>query len=480
MKKWPLLTTVLALTLLTASPPSADAATPKVVDVQTTGTYTYMFKGDESVWQFGYRISVPTRLDLPQTAKKIVSNSNYDTIVLFEDGSVWRYPSDVWGDTSQEPAPIAGLSDIVDLEAGRTHTLALKADGTVWGWGTNFHGELGNGQVKEAWDIPPQQVVGLQDVQAIAAGDNSLALTKQGEVYTWGGWAHASRVTADNPQGFRVTPVKVNNLPKIAAVDMAGDTSLALDTAGKVHTWGDNFLQLKSSNGDSSTLAAPTQIPGIDNVKAIALADRALFLKADGSVYIAGIDYARSGELSDAQKKQQLQPQLIPSLTGVTRIDAAASQLFAIDGKGELYGWGNNNSGSLGNGSLYWKSQLNDPTRILDTGTVIIDGKRQAYPGVIHQGVTMVPLRKLAEPLGATLGYEEQTKQVTISYGGQTVALKPGDASVTVNGKPLQLAGPIRIYNDETHVPLRFISELFGAQVGWNADLAEITVTTAK
>lgn len=58
--------------------------------------------------------------------------------------------------------------------------------------------------------------------------------------------------------------------------------------------------------------------------------------------------------------------------------------------------------------------------------------------------------------------------------------MKPGGATVTVNGNKVLLGGPIRIYNNETHVPLRFISELFGAEVGWNADKAEISVITAK
>ncbi|WP_020617163.1 stalk domain-containing protein [Paenibacillus daejeonensis] len=475
MKKWTFLTTLLALAILAVVPAPAFAATPKIIDVQTSGTYTYIFKSDNSVWQFGYFKSVPTRLDLPQPAKKIVA-ADYDTIVLFEDGTVWRYPRE----EHLTPAPIPGLTDIIDLANGRIHTLALKADGTVWGWGTNFQGQLGNGQLSDSWDVPVQKAQGLTKVKAIAAGDNSLALTEQGEVYTWGGWPHSSRVTAANPEGYRITPVKVHNLPAITAIDMHGTNVLALDVSGKVHTWGQNFLQMKSTYDDGGTLTAPVQIPGIDNVQAIALVHQALFLKTDGTLYTAGVAPGQYYNLTQAQIDQQLRPHRISSLTDVTTIDASVGQLFALDTKGELYGWGNGASGYLGDGSVYWKSYQERPTRILDTGTVIINSVRQDYPGVIHQGVTMVPLRKLAEPLGATLGFEDQTKRVTISYGGQKVSMLPGDATVTVNGAPIQLGGPIRIYNNETHVPLRFISELFGAQVAWHADRAEITVTTAK
>ena len=469
MKKWTFLTTLLALVILAAVPAPTYAATPKIVDFNPGVVY----KSDGTVWQFGYKnnMSIPTRIELPKPAKKMVGS-----VVLFEDGTVWRYP---YVYESSTPGPISQLSGITDLAGKGNHFLALKSDGTVWSWGSNGQGELGIGKTEGVFTTIPQQVAGLTDITAIAAGDVSLALNAKGEVYTWGGYSHLTRVTPDNPQGYRLTPLRIYGLPAITAIDMHYTSALALSKEGKVFTWGNNFLRLPSTYGNENTLHAPALIEGMDNVKAIAMGYKALFLKTDGSVYAAGLDL-EGYRLTEAQVEQQLRPHPMTSLHNIKKIDATGGQLYALDANGELYGWGNSSFGQLGEGSNSWNTRITTPTKILDTGTVIINGVRQDYPGVIHQGVTMVPLRKLAEPLGATLGFEDQTKRVTISYGGQKVSMLPGDATVTVNGAPLQLGGPIRIYNNETHVPLRFISELFGAQVAWHADRAEITVTTAK
>jgi alpha-tubulin suppressor-like RCC1 family protein len=104
----------------------------------------------------------------------------------------------VLGDTSltagairRVPAPVSGISDVVAVAAGEYHSLALRRDGTVWAWGWNIRGELGdgtNGQRTARW-----QVSGLTSIVAIAAGSNySVALKADGTVWRWGsdwiGW----------------------------------------------------------------------------------------------------------------------------------------------------------------------------------------------------------------------------------------------------------------------------------------------------
>lgn len=477
MKKISVIVTLAALLFTSFQPAGAHAASPKVSDFQSLGGYTYFHKSDGSLWRFGMYESIPARFDLPQPARQIVMNGNRDAFVLYEDGTVWKVPNS----PVDSAAPLPELTGIQALAGSYTHFLALKEDGTVWAWGANGSGQLGNGKVDESFwaDHPVQQVSGLTGIKAIAAGDTSLALNERGEVFAWGGSPHMSRVTAANPQGYRTTPVRVFNLPEIKAIDMDGTAVLALDTSGRVHTWGRNFMQLRSPLDDGNGLSAPVPVPNLDNVKAVAMGATGLFLKTDGTVYAAGYDYDRY-DLTQAQIDQLLRPHRIEPLSGITQIGSSYRQRFALDAKGDLYAWGDNSFGQLGDGSMFWKGRLDKPTRILDTGTVVIDGATQSYPGVIRNGVTMVPLRKLAEPLGATLEFEAQSKQVSISYRNQKVTMKPGDAAVTVNQSRVQLGGPIQIYNNETHVPLRFISELFGAKVEWNPDKAEVTVTTAK
>jgi alpha-tubulin suppressor-like RCC1 family protein len=89
-------------------------------------------------------------------------------------GSLWAWGANTRGqlgngtfDSSVAPVPVTGLSGVVKIAAGDTHILALKSDGTVWSWGSNSNGELGNGNTVDS--SVPMQVSGLTDVVDIAA-----------------------------------------------------------------------------------------------------------------------------------------------------------------------------------------------------------------------------------------------------------------------------------------------------------------------
>jgi alpha-tubulin suppressor-like RCC1 family protein len=88
--------------------------------------------------------------------------------------------------SSNIPVAVSGLtSGVSAIAAGGDHSIALKSDGTVWAWGDNQLGQLGNGN--NIASNTPVQVSGLTDVTAIAAGDNhSLALKDDGTVWAWG------------------------------------------------------------------------------------------------------------------------------------------------------------------------------------------------------------------------------------------------------------------------------------------------------
>src|SRR5439155_4654741 len=80
-----------------------------------------------------------------------------------------------WVDYGDVPKAVPGLSDAIAISVGETHRLALKADGTVWAWGRNGNGQLGNGTTTDA--SSPVRVSALNGVTAVAAGGlHSLAL----------------------------------------------------------------------------------------------------------------------------------------------------------------------------------------------------------------------------------------------------------------------------------------------------------------
>jgi alpha-tubulin suppressor-like RCC1 family protein len=120
----------------------------------------------------------------PQKTRKIrrvkeIAGSSF-ILALKTDGTVWR-----WGDL-EVPARIHGINKVKSINVGYTHCLAVKNDGTVWAWGFNDQGQLGNGSRDRKY-YTPGQVRGLTGIIAVCGGEaHSVALGKDGSVWTWG------------------------------------------------------------------------------------------------------------------------------------------------------------------------------------------------------------------------------------------------------------------------------------------------------
>ena len=114
------------------------------------------------------------------------------TVAVKSDGTVWAWGYNSTGQlgdkttTDQwQPVQVTGLSGVVAVAAGIAHTVAVESDGTVWAWGNNENGQLGDETTTDRW--LPVQVAGLSGVTAVAAGDwHSVALKSDGTVWAWG------------------------------------------------------------------------------------------------------------------------------------------------------------------------------------------------------------------------------------------------------------------------------------------------------
>ncbi len=120
-------------------------------------------------------------------------------LVVTANGRVWSFGDDTWGQLGPRagtitdltmPARVKGLRHIVAAAAGLGHSVALAEDGSVWTWGLNSSGQLGNGALSGQENVPAK-VAGLSDIVAVAAGENhTLALRADGTVWAWGDAGH--------------------------------------------------------------------------------------------------------------------------------------------------------------------------------------------------------------------------------------------------------------------------------------------------
>ncbi|MCT4565099.1 MAG: hypothetical protein N4A68_12415 [Maledivibacter sp.] len=167
------------------------------------------------------------------------------SIALKEDGTVWTWGKNSGGQLGDGttvnrsiPQEVRRLWEIKAVAAGMNHSIALREDGTVWTWGDNRNGQLGDGTTIDR--SSPIRVKNLSEVKAIAvgAGGHCIALREDGTVWTWGD--NREGQLGDETMTHRSVPVKVRGLSEIKEVAGGWKHSIALREDGTVWTWGNN------------------------------------------------------------------------------------------------------------------------------------------------------------------------------------------------------------------------------------------------
>jgi alpha-tubulin suppressor-like RCC1 family protein len=250
-----------------------------------------------------------------------------------------------------------------DLAAGNAHTLALKNDGTVWTWGNNSNGQLGNGTNGPGTDSNiPVQVPGLSGMTAVAAGNNfSVALKNDGTVWTWGynGFGQLGNGTngAGTDSNIPVQVSETSGLSNVIGIAAGYDHTIALMNSGGgiVWTWGHNFNG-QLGNGTQTDSNVPVQVVGgLNNIMAIAAGNAFTValqnVRFDSQVYAWGSN--NSGQLGDGNIKDTWGPVYVSGLssTGAIGIAAGYDHAVAMKTDGTVWAWGGNSNGQLGNGT---------------------------------------------------------------------------------------------------------------------------------
>ena len=299
------------------------------------------------------------------------------SVALKQDGSVWTWGGNTYGQlgnnstaTTEEPTQVLGkdgiglLEDVKMVAAGHYHTLALKNDGSVWAWGYNNNGQLGNNTQTNRYT--PVQVLGekgegyLKDIIYISAGEYySIAVNKKGEVYSWGN--NNNGQLGDGTVVTRHTPVKAKaNLTGVIQVASKYNHTVALKSDGTVWGWGYNaYGQLSDNTMTNRTIpvkALETQDTYItDAIEISASYFSTIILKNDGTVISVGRD--ADGELGDNNTTEKHLPVKVVNsdntgyLSGITSIRNAGYSTYALTKEGKIYAWGSNSYGHLGNNS---------------------------------------------------------------------------------------------------------------------------------
>ena len=151
-------------------------------------------------------------------------------------------------------------------------------------------------------------------------------------------------------------------------------------------------------------------------------------------------------------------------------------ETFGNDGYAILYAY--NGAMSLAREDAAYLIKLKKPAIM----TVYLDGKKIGFDRlpVSEEGRMLVPLRAIFEALGAEIAWDGNTQTVTAVKDGTTISLTLGDKNATKNGETIELEVPAKSVGGRTFVPVRFIADSFGVEVGWNDSMKQVILTSAK
>jgi alpha-tubulin suppressor-like RCC1 family protein len=258
------------------------------------------------------------------------------------------------------------------LATGYAHTVAVRSNGTVWAWGSNGHGQLGDGTTTQR--TTPVQVTGINNAVMVGAGAyHSSAILSDGSVLAWGENEHGQ--LGDGTTTDRTTPVQVQGLTGVVALSVGYQHTLALRTDGTVWAWGGNrYGQLGHL---PSTTRVPAQIPGLTDVVAIAAGSfHSLAVRTDGTVWAWGRN--EQGQLGNTTiTGSSTTPVQVQGLSTAVDVGAGKGFSLAVLSDGTVRAWGDNYRGQLGDGTRVDRSTPVESKGL--AGVMLVDGSTDEY-----------------------------------------------------------------------------------------------------
>lgn len=268
------------------------------------------------------------------------------------------------------PIQVSNLSNVTQVTANSAHVLAIS-NGDVWGWGNNFSGQLGNGTIGNNAQRTPVQTLGLNGsgvlsniVDVSTGSDFSLAIDANGNAYSWG---HGYNGQLGNGLSTSNFPIPIRNSSGTGNLTGVFDIEagravcgLALLNDSTVYSWGQQVLlgagTLVSTNRNlPAHVVGPTGVGTVlDRVVDIAVGHHhALAVRDDGTVYSWGQNKSSAGELGIGSNINfdQYTPIQITGLSNIVAVAAGYVHSLALDASGNVWAWGDNSLGQLGDGT---------------------------------------------------------------------------------------------------------------------------------
>jgi uncharacterized repeat protein (TIGR03803 family) len=285
---------------------------------------------------------------------QIIAPGQAANVAMKADGTLWS-----WGDNSSGQLgyrghllkPVAAqFGPVADASAGEGHAMILKPDGTLWSFGHNADGQVGQGVIDSAQrPMPRQPLPGTQWLSIAAGGYHQAAVRADGTLWTWG-W-NADGQLGDGTTTTRSLPVQVGTVANWLKVTAGLYHTIALRGDGTLWAWGYNSEgQMGNGTASFTDQLLPVQIgTAADWADVVSGAYHILARKQNGTLWAWG--YNLNGQLGDGSTTNRTTPVQIGTNTTWAKISAGGYHTVATRADGTLWAWGRNAEGQLGDGS---------------------------------------------------------------------------------------------------------------------------------
>ena len=285
---------------------------------------------------------------------RFVNTGNYQILGLKSDNTLWGCGSNYNGELGDGSyaarntmSQIGTDSNWRTISTGALHTIAIKTDGTLWAWGNNASGQLGDGTTIQR--NTPVQIGNDTDWQYISTkGWTSFAIKSNGTLWGWG-QNNISNVGLGYYNLYVTIPTQVGNETTWKYIYAGYDHTVAIKMNNTLWAWGSNLYGKIGIGNYLGNYPVPIQIGTDTDWKEVSTGYHTLALKNNGTLWAWGNN--TSGELGDNTNVSKDLPVQIGSDTDWNIVSATINSSYCIKNNGTLWAWGNNSNNEFGNGN---------------------------------------------------------------------------------------------------------------------------------
>ena len=299
------------------------------------------------------------------------------TVAIKDDGTIWTWGRNNNGqlgngttENSLIPMKMGEDEDWAKVSAGNDHTIAVKTDGTLWAWGGNVNGQLGIGTTENS--LIPVQIGEDDDWTMISAGHlHATAMKADGTIWAWGYNMNGQLGIGTTAESHN--PVQIGEDDDWTAVSAGWLHTMAIKDDGTLWAWGSN-LEGQLGTGTQGTITKiPEQVGSDDDWMTVSAGGKhTVAIKDDGTLWAWGVNDSGQLGIGEGEADSDI-PIRIGTDDDWTMISAGQYHNVAAKDDGTLWVWGYNQHGQFGNGT---KISCETPTQmgIEDDWTMVSAG----------------------------------------------------------------------------------------------------------